>query len=162
MKFLDLEINEEIYKRLVIGSIIVIFVYVIFVLISFSMIKPYKLEKNTIVSTEDFKTEINLVHQGRLRLEIKGWAYKEGQSIETFESYFVLRNRQTNKMHMMKTGMEIVEELKMVDELYDYSMSGLHAQSFLLGLRKGVYDICILYKNNSESILIETGETVTI
>lgn len=162
MKFLDIEINESLYKKLVIASIIVIFLYVIFTLISHSMVKPYKLEKDTTVSTENFKSGISYIHQGSIRLEIRGWAYKEGQSINTFESYFVLRNRDTGKMHMMKTSMEIIEDLKAVDEFYDCSRSGMHAQSFLLGMKKGIYDVCVLYKNNSENILAETGITIGI
>jgi len=162
MKFLDIEIDEKIFKMLVIASMILIFLYVIFTLISFSMVKPYSIEKNTIIYTENFKTEISLIHQGNLRLEIIGWAYKEGQSIETFESCFVLRNKDSGKMHIMKTQMKEVKELELIDSLYNCSIGGMHAQSFLLGLKKGEYDICILYKNDSESSLIETGEEIKI
>lgn len=162
MKFLEIEIDEDLFKKLIIASLILIFLYVTFTLISYSMLKPYTLESETVVNSESIKNGVSLLHQGSKRLEIIGWAYKEGQSIETFESYFVLKNRESEKMHIMKTQMEIVEELSVVDELYDCSKSGMHAQSLMFGLKKGIYDICILYKNNSEDILVETGQSITI
>jgi len=161
MKFLDREIDEDLFKKLIVLAVALIFLYVVFTLISYSMVKPFKISSNTITNSKEIVSEISIIYQGSVRLELKGWAYKEGQSIETFESYFILKNEENNKMYSLKTQMEEIDELKLVEETFDCSKGGMYSQGFLLGLEKGVYDICILYKNDSENILANTGHTIT-
>lgn len=160
MKILDIEIDEAMFKKLLIASLILIFIYGTLTVISYSMLEPYSLGTETTVNDEEIKTGISVLNQGTKRLQIKGWAYKEGQSIQKFNSSFVLKNRETGKMYLIKTAMETVEELRTVEGVYDCSKAGMSADCLIAGLEKGIYDICILYRNDNENIFAETAITL--
>ena len=162
MNLLDMEINESLIKKLIIVSLIIIFIYGVITVVAYSMLKPYNLEKDTTVNDEKIKTGISVLEQGSIRLKIKGWAYKSGDLIQKFNSSFILRNKETGKMYLMKTAMETVEQLTLTEEGQDCSKAGMSTECMTIGLKKGIYDICILYKNDSENILAETAIEVAI
>lgn len=162
MKILDIEIDEAFFKKLIIASLVLIFIYGALTIVSYAMLEPYTLETQTTVNDEEIKTGISVLNQGTKKLKIEGWAYKNGQSIEKFNSSFVLKNKETGKMYLIKTAMQTVEELRSVDGSHDCSKAGMSAECIIAGLDKGIYDICVLYKNDNENIFAETAITLQI
>lgn len=162
MKILDIEIDEALFKKLIIASLILIIIYGAFTVVSYAIMEPYTLETETTVDDDEIKTGISVLNQGTKKLKIEGWAYKTGQPIEKFNSSFVLKNRETGDMYLIKTAMKTVEELRMADGSFDCSKAGMSAECIIAGLEKGIYDICILYKNDDENIFAETAITLQI
>jgi len=160
---LDFEINEKNFKRLLIIGIVIMICYLMITFLSFSIPRIYKMDKNTVIDTEGVvKTGINRLERGRIRLELFGWAYKDGQAIETFESYFVLKNQEDGRMYKLNAELTEIPQLTTVDEKYNCANSGLYSQSIILGLKDGIYDIYILYKNDNENLLVNTNVQVQI
>ena len=151
MEFLDIEINQKRIIKLIIIFSIIVFLYIVFTLISLLIFEPYKMNENTKLELKNdvVITHIDLLVHDSKKVEITGWAYKEGQKIKKAKTSFVLKNKETEKMYLMKTRMEENDELKDIGCEY----GGLHAQCLLLGLKKGTYDIYVLYENDNESIL---------
>ena len=48
------------------------------------------------------------------------------------------------------------------DSNFQYSKGGIESKCFIIGMKKGVYDLYILYKNNNDDLLVNTGLQVTI
>lgn len=164
MDFLDIEIDEKLYIKLLIISIVLVIVFLGLTMSSILMFKSYTLGPNTEVSSIDadnakedvpdgeYSAHIDLLEHDGQKLEIAGWMFKQGEKIETFNSSYVLKNQETGKMYLMRTQME--ENINLVEE--EHKRAGLHAQCLLVGLPKGVYDIYVLYRNNGEDMLIST------
>ena len=153
MNFLDIEINGTLLKKIIIASLILICVYMALTMSSLLIFKTYTLgQNNSVDDNNKVKTHIDLLAVEDKKIEITGWAYKEGEKIETVNSNFVLKNQDTGKMYLMRT---VMEENDFVEEM-GYSHCGLHAQCLKLGLPKGRYQIFVLYKNNDEDILSDT------
>lgn len=162
INWLDVKIDGKVYKRIMIVGIAISVIYVLVTLMSFALPRVYHLDKNTKTDTEHtIKNGILNLYRGSLRLEILGWAYKEGQSIETFKSSFILKNRENEKMYLLKTGMELVEENQFVDG-HECLKSGLKTESIVLGLPNAGYDLYILYQNDREDLLVDTGVEVNL
>ena len=110
---LDIEIDEKNFKRLLVIGIVIIIAYLIVMFLSFAIPRVYIMDKNVVEDTEGtVKTGINILHRGSMRLELFGWAYKEGQSIERFESYFILKSQENGRMYILNTQMQEVPELQ--------------------------------------------------
>lgn len=78
MNWIDTEMNEKIYIRLLIVGIIVIVVFLMLNTCSFVIPKNYKLSESTVIDEENLiKNGISKVERGRIALELSGWAYKE-------------------------------------------------------------------------------------
>lgn len=160
---MDLEIDEKIYKKILIIGIVLIICYCIISFLSIAIPRIYKMDKNTIIAEEgEIVTSIDMLYRGSLRLELSGWAYKTGESVDTFESYFVLKNQDTERMYILQTERREVPELLSVEGKYNCKYSGLHAKSIILGLKDGNYDLYILYKNNNENCMVDTGVVVSL
>lgn len=160
---LDIEIDEKIFKRLLVIGIVIIIAYLIVMFLSFAIPRVYIMDKNVVEDTEGtVKTGINILHRGSMRLELFGWAYKEGQSIERFESYFILKSQENGRMYILNTQMQEVPELQYIDSKYKCLNCGLHSQSIVMGLKNGDYDLYILYKNDNENLLVNTDVVVEI
>ena len=152
MEFLNFEINEKTFRNIAIGIGIIIIIYMAFTMNSLVVLKSYSLGATTSVNDEEIRTHIDSLDVGQKKIEITGYAYKEGESIESVDSYFVLKNQDNEKMYLMKTVMEKKQELKEIG----CENAGLHAQCMLFGLPKGRYQIMVLYRNNNEDILADT------
>ena len=162
ISWLDVEIEGKVYKRVMIAGIVICMIYLLITFMSFALPSVYHLDKNTKVDTEHtVKNGILHLYRGSLRLEISGWAYKEGQAIENFKSSFILKNRENEKMYLLKTGMELVEENQFIDG-YECLKSGLKSESIVLGLPNAGYDLYILYQNDGENLLVDTGVEVNL
>lgn len=143
-------------------GIAIIIVYLLATFVSFAIPVNYKMDENIVLDNEKMvKNGIINLYRGSLRLEIEGWAYKEGQAVNTFNNSFVLKNREDNKMFILKTGKQMVQELQFVDG-YECLNCGMVSNSIVLGFKKGAYDLYILYKNNFENLLVDTGVEVDI
>ena len=158
MDFFDIEITESRFKKILIISIVVLIIYIALIMSSLLIFKSYKLGANTTVSNEDMNMHIDVLEVKGKKIEIAGWAYKEGEDLETVNSNYVLKNQETGKMYLMRSKME--ENINIEDP--KYKLAGLHAQCLLIGLPKGWYDIYVLYKNNNEDLLASTLISVEI
>lgn len=158
MDFLDIEVNEKMFYRILIISIIVIIFYLSLSMASILFFKSYKLGPNTTVSNEDINTHIDVLEVSHKKIEIAGWAYKEEEPIEVVDSSYVIRNQETGKMYLMKTKMEENINLKGTD----MEMAGIHAQCLLIGIPKGKYDIYVLLKDKDKETLANTLISVDI
>lgn len=161
--FLDLEINEKIYKRIIIVGIILILGYLIITFSCFAFPKVYKVDSKTISDDENkVKTGISEIYRGNLKLRLSGFAYKEGENIKSFNSYYILKNTENGKMYKITAEMKDIPELNNIDENMQYSKGGMVSESFIIGIKKGIYDLYILYQNNDNNLLVNTGLQVNI
>lgn len=159
MDFLDIEINEKLFIRILIVSIIVVIMYLALTMSSLLIFKSYKLGPNTSTNDEEINTHIDLLEKtGSKKIEISGWAYKEGEAIGKVKCNYVLKNQETGKMYLMRTQME--KNINISEE--EHKMAGIHAQCLLFGMPKGMYDIYVLYQNDSSDILAFTLISVEI
>ena len=153
MEFLNVEMTEKLYIKILIISIILIIVYLGLTMSSLLIFKSYTLGPNTSVNDEIINTNIDVLEtNGGKKLEIAGWAYKEGDKITTVNTNYVIKHQETGKMYMMRTKME--ENINLTDE--NLKLAGIHAQCLLIGIPKGRYDIYVLYQNAEEDILSNT------
>lgn len=158
MEFLNIEITEKLYIKILIISIALIIVYLGLTMSSLLIFKSYSLGPNTSVNDEGINMHIDSLEAKGKKIEISGWAYKEGESITSVNSNYVLKHKESGKMYLMRTKME--ENINLTDE--DIKMAGLHAQCLLFGIPSGTYDICVLYQNGEEDILANTLISVDI
>lgn len=115
---LDFEMNEKNFKKVLIVGIIIVICYLMITVVSFALPRIYLLEKNTILDTDGtVKCGIDILYRGRFKLEISGWAYKEGENLERSESYFILKSQETGRMYILQAETEQVPELQFVDRL---------------------------------------------
>lgn len=152
MDFLDIEITEKRYIKILIVFLIALVIYLALTMSSLLMFKSYSLGPNTSVNDEKINTHIDVLEPTPKKIEIAGWAYKEGDKISTVNANYVLKHQETGKMYMMRTKME--ENINLSDP--DIKLAGIHAQCLLFGLPSGKYDICVLYQNGEEDILADT------
>lgn len=152
MKFLDIEINEKMFKKLITIAIIFIIVYMAFTMSSLLIFKSYALGSNTSTNDEEIRTHIDILEPSSKKIEIAGYAYKEGDEIQTVNSNFVIKHQESGKMYLMRSKM--YENTNVEDE--KYALGGLHAQCLTIGIPKGQYQIFVLYRNNNEDILADT------
>ena len=137
--------------------------FILLTMIYLALPRVYKMKDNTILDTEGVvKNGINSVHRGAKRLDIIGWAYKQGQDVKCFKNYFVLENKETGKKYLLNTAMQEIPELERVEEQYDCSNGGMHAQSIVLGIDDGSYELYVLYQSDDENILSDTGIVIEI
>lgn len=150
MDFLNIEINEKIFVRILIVSIVVVIMFLALTMSSLLVFKSYELGPNTSIDNHELiNTHIDLLEPSSKKIEIAGWAYKEGEPIGTVNCNYVLKNQETGKMYLMRTQME--ENINITEE--EHKLAGIHAQCLTFGIPKGMYDIYVLYQNDSEDIL---------
>jgi len=154
MEFLNIEIDEKLFRNILLGICIFILVLLALQMSSLLIFKSYKLGPNTTVKDDEINTHIDILEHGGGKLELAGWAYKEDEEIKTFNSSYVIKNKETGKMYRMRTQME--ENINLPEEDPNRMKAGLHARCLLLGLPKGEYDILVLYKNDGNDILAST------
>ena len=152
MKFLDIEIDEKLFKKLIIAVIVFIIVYMAFTMSSLLIFKTYKISDTTSLNDENIRTHIDVLEPHGKKLEIAGYAYKDGEEIKSVNSSYVIKHKDTGKMYRMRTQMESNHNVKDIG----YEFAGLHAQCLLIGIPKGEYQIYVLYRNNNEDILADT------
>ena len=143
MNFLDIEITQNLYIKIFVVLLISIVIYLAFTMSSLLIFKSYTLGANTSVNDDEINTHIDILEKSGKKIEIAGWAYKEGDKITTVKSNYVLKNQENGKMYLMRTKME--ENINLSDP--DLKLAGIHAQCLLIGLPSGRYDICVLYQN---------------
>ena len=158
MEFLNFEIDEKKYVKILVILLIVLVVFLAFLYSSLLVFTSYKLGPNTSVNDEDINTHIDVLEHDKKKLEIAGWAYKEGEAIGIVNCNYVIKNQETGKMYLMRTQM--YENGNIKEE--EHKKSGIHAQCLIFGIPKGWYDIYVLYRNDSEDILANTLVSVEL
>ena len=157
-KIIDVEVEEKFFKRIVFVGILIIIVAILIVFLNFGLIRKYQIPDD-IQTKNDGTVEyrIDSISTGRKYIEIKGWAYKTGQNIGYFDSRFVIRNEETKEYKVLNTEMQIVDEFFSIAEKYDCRRAGMYSKSLALGVKNGLYQIFIEYKNDGENMLFDTG-----
>ena len=153
MGFLEEEITEKRYIKILVILIILIIIYLALTMSSILIFKSYTLGASTSVNDELINMHIDMLDAKGKKIEIAGWAYKEGDKITTVNANYVLKHQETGKMYLMRTKME--ENINLEDP--DVKLAGLHAQCLLFGIPSGRYDICVLYQNAEEDVLANTA-----
>lgn len=155
MKLLDVEVNQKNYIKILSVCIIAVVAILIFYYASLLTYKNYTLEEDTIIANineEEMNVHIDILEPQGIMGEIAGWAYKENEKIKTIDCNYVLKNSETGKLYKLRTRHE--ENINVPKE---YSISGIHTRFITKGLAKGRYEIYVLYKNNNNNILANTG-----
>lgn len=158
MDFINLEINEKTYIQLIIAFAVVLVVFIALTMSSLLIFTPYKLGPNTSVNDEGINTHFDILESDGKKLELAGWAYKEGEAVGVVNSNYVIKNQETGKMYLMRSKMEENGNIKEIE----HKLGGIHAQCLVFGIPKGWYDIYVLYRNDSEDILANTLISVEI
>lgn len=162
INWLDIEIEGKVYRRILFFGVAIIIIYMFINFVSLAIPRVYHMNKNTVIDTENtVKNGLIDLHRGQFRLKISHWAYKEGQAVETFNSSFILKNKESEKMYLLKTQMDLIEDKHFIDGL-DCLKCGLTTESIVLGLPNGVYDLYILYQNDGDDLLANTGVQVNL
>ena len=163
MNILEKEIDKELFIKILIIIIAVCIIYLALTLSTILFIKNYELGETTDVVTLPEKNAFEDVPDGEFSIhidklesegkciEISGWAFKQGDELATFNSYFVLKNKETGKMYRMKTNCE--ENINLRQE---HNMAGIHARCFKFGIPSGMYDIYVLYQNDGNECLVDS------
>lgn len=149
MEFLNLEIDKKTFIKILVAFCVAIVIYMILTYSSLLIFKSYTLGENTLFEEEVLNTHIDVLEISGKKVEIAGWAYKEGEELDTVNSNYVLRHKESGKMYLMRTKM--VENGNITDE--EYKSAGMHAQCLLIGAPSGVYEILVLYQNGENDIL---------
>ena len=157
-RIVNIEIEEKYFRRIIFVGIIIVLVVILIVFLNFGIIKNYTIPYGFITKNNGkFEYKIDSISTGRKYIEIKGWAYKTGQNIGYFDSRFVIRNEETKEYKVLNTEMQIVDEFFSIDGKYDCRRAGMYSKSLALGIKKGLYQIFIEYKNDDEKVLFDTG-----
>lgn len=159
-KLIDTEVDEKLFKKLVLTAIIAIVIIVIILFLNNGLLRSYKApsEEEQTGKQDEVVFTIDKVDVSRKYIGIEGWAYKKGRRIDYFKNRFVIRNEETKECKALKTQMKIINELYLIDYQYDCTRSGMIAKGIALGLKKGKYQVLIEYRNDGENILVETGK----
>ena len=152
MEFLDVEIDKKLFIKMLVIAIIFIIVYLAFTMSSLLIFKSYTLGPNTSINDENINMHIDVLEKDSKKVEIAGWAYKEGEPIGSVNCNYVLKHQESGKMYLMRTQME--DNINIQAE--EHKKAGIHAQCLILGIPKGWYDIYVLYQNDEEDILANT------
>ena len=152
MELFNVEINEKLFKRLIIVFIVFIIIYCALTMSSLLVFKTYTIGAETTVVDEGMNTHIDLLESDSKKIEIAGWAYMEGEPIRRVNSSYILKNKDTGKMYKMRTKME--DNINITEE--EHKNDGMHAKALLIGLLKGTCDIYVHYKNDNHDILSYT------
>lgn len=152
MDFLDIEIDQKIVINILIVIFFIFIVHLAFTYSSMLIVKSYTLGPNTTVDSTDINMHIDVLEHDNKKLEIAGWAYKEGKPIGIVSSNYVIKNRENGKMYLMRTQME--DNINITEE--EHKKAGLHAQCLLFGIPRGTYDIYVLYQNDGIDVLADT------
>lgn len=155
MKLLELEINNKSYVKILCTCIISVIILIVLSYISLLKYEKYVLEDDTIVADigqEDMNVHIDILEPQGNKVEIVGWAYKEDEEIKTINSNYILKNKDTGNMYKVRTRYEENYNVPI-----EYRISGIHSRFLVGNMPKGTYDIYVLYKNNDNNILANTG-----
>lgn len=96
-------------------------------------------------------------------LIIKGWAFMEGENIETFNSHLVLRDKENEECIELPTKLivrkDVTDTFKDSQNNFNYDKSGFQGRLNLKKLNKPLsnYEICLNYKNNNSNMFVRTG-----
>lgn len=156
MKLLELEVNQKSYIKILCLCILVVIIIMVSYYASLLSYEKFTLEEDTIIADigeHEMSVHIDsLTPPGTRNAEMYGWAYKEGETIETINCNYVLKHQETGEMLKLRTRYE--GNTNVPKEYYN---SGIHTRFLTSGLKSGRYDIYVLYKNNENNILAKTG-----
>lgn len=161
MNFLDLEINQKNYIKILALSVFIVALILVLYYITLLVPRKFTLEETTKVvdfnEQEELVVHIDILSPQGKKVEIAGYAYLTDDEVFTVDCSYVLRNKESGEMYLLKTRHEGNVN---VPETYPYA--GMHTRFLTLGIEKGNYDICVLYKNNENNIFKNTGINVEI
>lgn len=153
MKLLEKEIDKKTYLKVLIVLIVLVLVLIVFEYVSFLKCTKYTLEKDTSIETNSkMIVHIDVLEKSGKQEIIEGYAYMEDETIETVNSNFVLKSEQTGEYYKLNTTQVRNENVP-----EGYRKSGLKTRFLTSFLKAGRYEIYVLYKNNDNNLLADTG-----
>lgn len=166
MKFLNLEINQKNYIRILCLCVFLIILIVIINYLDLMLPKKITLDESTKVCS--FEEEpLLVVHidllsplelmPGDNKIEIAGYAYLTDDEVFTVDCNYALKNKGNGKIYLLKTWHE-----KNVNVPSAYPYAGIHTRFMTFGIEKGEYEICVLYRNNENDFFKSTGIEIKI
>lgn len=161
MDFLDLEINQKNYIKILVLSALVVILILAAYYIELLIPKKYTLEETTKLvpfeEEKDLVVHIDILAPQGKKVEIVGYAYLTDDEVFSFDCSYVLKNKKSGEMYLLKTRHE-----KNINVPATYPYAGIHTRFMTLGIEKGNYDIYVLYRNNEHDIMKNTGINVEI
>ncbi|MCQ2009543.1 hypothetical protein NOM01_05960 [Sporolactobacillus sp. STSJ-5] len=159
--------RESISKRFVVICIVSasLLILLFSILLANNIGKTRFLGTPSVTSANGFNFNIENINidQSSNTLQIKGWVFIKGESIDTVNTNIVLRNTKTGKCYQLPTQMmrrpDVAQQFKNAE---DYSKSGFLSITKINKLDSSKYDILLKYGNDNKNILIRTNKQVII
>jgi len=153
MKLLEKEVDKKTYVKVLIILIVFVLLLVVLEYVSFLKCTKFNLEKETSLEVNSkMVVHIDVLEKSGKQELIEGYAYLEGEPIETVDSYFVLKSETTGDYYKLKTV-----QVRNTNAPEGYRRSGLKTRFLTSFLNAGRYEIYVLYKNNDNNLLADTG-----
>lgn len=157
MNFLNKEMDINSCKKYIIG--IIVFIIIILTISVIELMFPKRFNSNLeAIQSEEYAVNIEDISSSKFKLSISGFAFKGEDAIGIFNSYYILKNKETGKMYKLKTKME--QRGNFIGTGVEFS--GMHSQTITAFMDKGSYELYIWYDNNNENKLLKTGKEVNI
>lgn len=156
--------KDMVIKILVYLSVIASVLVCALVLLNGVLVRKYtKEEIISIIDTNnsDIVVSIGSVINYNNTFKIEGYCYKEGENLDSVNSFIVLKDNITGSLYKVNTDMVENPSLKNVSS-FDYTKSAFIAVGANYGLDKQKeYSILVYYGNNySKGELIDSGKTI--
>lgn len=97
-------------------------------------------------------------------IDIKGWAFKQHENLNTVKTYVALKNIETSEVFKVNTVKQERNDVTLYfNDSYNYNHSGFIAKFDKNALKsKGSYEICILYLSDNNTDFVSTGKLISI
>ncbi len=119
---------------------------------------------NMIVNNGEINYNIDLIDKDDLKyVNIQGWASKLGNSISIVECYVCVKDIKDNEYYRINTMKVIRTDVTdYFNDGFNYDNSGFFAKFSEKKIGQGTYEICLLYLNDGNNILVPTGRMIEI
>jgi len=96
-------------------------------------------------------------------ISVRGWAFVPGKDISIAECYVGVINTSTNVCYRLNTIKESrVDVTSHFNDGFTYDNSGFYAFCEKRMLKKGSFEICLIYLNDNNNLLVRTDKIITI
>ncbi len=127
---------------------------------SISKVKTVDVSEFTIANAQNFVFDYILSNEED-RFVLSGTVYKNNERIYTANNFLALYNKSTSEYYKAPTAMSLDYDIENeIEGGAMYSRGGLYAFALKSDLTGDFsnYEICFLYQNNDNKLLVHTGE----
>lgn len=125
--------------------------------------KLTNIDVDDLTETDEVDFEIENVSVGNSEMVIEGWALYPNGYINSWDMQVVLHNSEKDEYVGLPTRMSLREDVAAnYPSGNHYSYSGFYAKAVTKRIISAneVYEICIIYKNNTDKFIVYTGNYV--